>query len=1227
MYNKKLNKKQLDYIKEKLKPLDDAFAQIAAGKYNVHFEIPEEENEFTFLYVGVKLLFDSIKEELKRINTLNKKLKSRSLEKGLILEEIEKIAHVGSWEWNLKQDKIMGSAEAFRIFELDPKQQHKVNFESLLKYTHPDDKRFVKYTFRKACSDLLPFKVFQRVKIETGQIKFLEIRGQVKTDKKNKPTFLYGTVQDVTKLKEAEDKLILARQELEAKVEKRTRDLKNTVLHLKKEVRLKEEAQKKKKELASIVESSSDAIISKTLDGIVKSWNQGAYKMYGYTEEEMIGNHISKIIPREKIKEFNQIMERILAGKKVSKTDTLRVKKNGKIVHVSLTISPIKDEEGRVIGASAIGRDVTQERIQNKKFKIAVEAAPNGMIMINEKGRIVMLNKQINQMFGYNQKELLGKSIEILIPQELRKSHIKNRENYQKNPNTRVMGLGRELHGKTKDGSTIIVEIGLNPIDAGDEKLILASVVDVTHRKEMESELKESERKYKTLLQTMNEGVLVVDSNDVITFANEFMYKMLGYELNEVLGKKANELLLDKEGQKQMKKITALRKKGKSTKYEIQILTKNKERIWALVSGTPIYDENGNIVGSVGLHTNITDRKIAEERLSFVANIPEENPNPIIRLSSSGKRVLYFNHAGARLYKLLLKSYKKTERKKWSQLISKIYEQGETEIKEIEIDDRIYKCVIVPVKNKDYVNTYINDITEVKAAEAEVKRLSLVISKSDNAVIIADAKGDIKWVNKGFEKVSGYTLEEIKGTHGEQLRKGKKTGLNVESALFKKMANTHDSVSYEARNFRKNGEEYWTITTLTPIFDDLGQLESVIAIDSDITHKKEAERQIIKAKRAAEESAKAKELFLANMSHEIRTPMNAIMGIIQLLRDTEMTVDQMDYLKSMEFSGENLLRIINDVLDLSKIESGKMSIEKVPFNINEIVGNTFHSMEYKADEKGIKLIRKIAHNVPEIIVGDPVRINQILMNLLSNAIKFTKKGSVTLEVKPSKIEKETVNLKFIVKDTGIGISEDVQGIIFDDFEQANKEATRKYGGTGLGLSIVKRLVELQNGSISFKSKKNKGSTFIVNLQYKISKGHSSQDESEKKTKAKNKMLEGKTALIVEDNALNQMVANKFLKTLSMIPTIANNGIEAIDFLSQNTYDIILMDIQMPKMDGYETTKNIREKLKSDIPILAMTAHAIGKEKQKCIAAGMNDYISKPLKREHLSTKIINLLNK
>ncbi len=361
-------------------------------------------------------------------------------------------------------------------------------------------------------------------------------------------------------------------------------------------------------------------------------------------------------------------------------------------------------------------------------------------------------------------------------------------------------------------------------------------------------------------------------------------------------------------------------------------------------------------------------------------------------------------------------------------------------------------------------------------------------------------------------------------------------------------------------------------------------------------------------------TAKIKENFLANMSHEIRTPMNAIIGFTNLLQRSQLDDKSKEYVETIHKSSENLLAIVNDILDLSKMEAGMMRIESYPFSIRAIIQNITSMFATKAIENGITLSCDVDKTIPNLLIGDATRLSQILVNVIGNAVKFTDKGSVTLEVKNIgiNIDKTKVDIEIVVADTGVGIEKEKLKSIFERFQQVDDESTRKYGGTGLGLTIVKELIYLLDGTITVKSELGLGTIFSMRLPYKIAVQDNKNNTLSNIPEVEKNIFVQKRILIVEDNPINQKLIQHLFEEKQINYSIANNGQEAIDLFLENDFAMILMDIQLPIIDGYKATEIIRQRYKSNIPIVAMTAHAMQGEKEKCMSYGMNDYLSKPI---------------
>ncbi|HXH17511.1 MAG TPA: PAS domain S-box protein [Chitinophagales bacterium] len=514
-----------------------------------------------------------------------------------------------------------------------------------------------------------------------------------------------------------------------------------------------------------------------------------------------------------------------------------------------------------------------------------------------------------------------------------------------------------------------------------------------------------------------------------------------------------------------------------------------------------------------------------------------------------------------------------------------------------------------------YYDGAIIDITDRKFAEKELMLFSAAIDHSTVCVAITDRNGYIRYVNPFFMKVSGYSFDELFRTKIQSY-------IIHDTASAREMRNEIRAGRVwkgELNHTNKTGKLLTLLTSIAPIRDKRGEIINFVVVSEDITERKAAEQELLAAKELAETANRAQEQFLSTISHELRTPMNAVIGISNLLLEEDPRPDQTENLRILKFSAGNLLAIINDLLDLTKIEAGKLDFVTLDFDLEHTLNDIKKTHSLKANNKSVELLVSVDNNVPKILVGDAYRLSQILNNLVGNAVKFTDKGKVEIKVTASSIKEDIVELNFNIKDTGIGIPADKMVHIFEPFSQASITTNRIYGGTGLGLAITKRLIELQGGKIFVQSEAGKGSSFSFNVSFKKSKKESLPRESEVKHYTG---FSGIRILLVEDNKVNQKVATKFLSKWDALVDIAENGAEALQKIKLNSYDIVLMDLLMPVMDGYETTRQIRKMpLCKDLPVIALTASAMSHEREKAFEAEVNDYISKPFVPSELYGKI------
>jgi len=533
---------------------------------------------------------------------------------------------------------------------------------------------------------------------------------------------------------------------------------------------------------------------------------------------------------------------------------------------------------------------------------------------------------------------------------------------------------------------------------------------------------------------------------------------------------------------------------------------------------------------------------------------------------------------------------------------------------------------------QSYYSGILQDITERKKAERELlksqERYQSIFSQTKDAIYISTKEGSLVDYNKATAELLGYSMEDLKSLNINNIFKYD----NDRDAFQEEMRVNSFTKDFEATLLTKQGKTIFCLVSASII--DTDEFEGYHSIIRDITERKQTE-ELRKAKEVAEQSAKMKEQFLANISHEMRTPMNAILGMSNLLLQTDLDQEQESYQTSIKQSSQNLLGIINDILEISSLEHGKINFENKEFNLYDLIGNLVKVIRHKAEQKGVQLFLQIADDVDKYIHGDALRLNQILMNLVGNAVKFTDEGTVHIKINKLDENDNSSKLEFRIADSGIGIPQDKLNAIFETFVRVANKKGKLYPGTGLGLAICKQLIELQGGNVFVESEENVGSTFTVNMDFKKAKQLTKKEEQDlkpKKSKITLNINRTVEILLAEDHPINQIVARKTLEKEfdNINVTIADNGQIAIDFLKKRKFDIVLMDIQMPVMNGYETTNYIRtnfdEPIRS-IPIFAMTAHAHMAKDEKFKEFGMDECVLKPFEPEDLFTKIAKYINK
>ena len=877
-------------------------------------------------------------------------------------------------------------------------------------------------------------------------------------------------------------------------------------------------------------------------------------------------------------------------------------------------------------------------------YKLALDEISGVMISDNQ-GIIKYVNENTCEISKYSREELIEQDSRIFD------SGFHPQHFFEDIWNTISSGSvwKNEIKNKAKDGSFYWTDTTIVPfMDINGKPYQYVSIkIDITKQKLNANQL------YK-FFDLSVDYFCVINSNGFFEKVSSAFSKGLGFSEEEFLSQSLYDFIHEEDIEISNKAMEKLRQGLSNTNLEVRF--KCKSGGYKLLSWNSATDRETGLFFATA--RDITEsKKISEEniRLSWVA----KSTDNIVIITDKYRKIQWVNQAfetstGYSLDKAIGKNpasllqYEETSLETVDTireaLNNKVSFKGE--IKNRSKDGRRYwlDLSINPIFNdKNELINFISietDITEKKKKDLSIRNLlntqNSIFNGVGHAVMFINADGIVQVINKVGVNLVGYTMEEVVGKMSaltfydanEVLRRsldltfelGEKIEPDFNTLIAKTTPEYNNMDANEWTYISKSGKRTPIWMSITCIKNTDGAILGYFSAAEDYTIKKQAESDLINAKNLAELAVFAKDSFLANMSHEIRTPLNAIIGFTELLSQNNLDTVQAEYVGNIQDAGDNLLLLINDILDLSKIESSQLVIENHPFNVKNVLNHVYSLLKVKADQKGLEFSLFLDANMPESVIGDKGRINQIIMNLAGNAIKFTETGEVSISVKKMTETDMTVTLKFSIKDTGIGIAIEKLSTVFERFMQAEASTTRKFGGSGLGLSIVKQLVELQGGEISVKSKVGYGSEFYFSLEFL--KAETVKTETRGKSILNQPSSFGKLSILLcEDNEMNKRLAKIVVEGFGFNLDIASNGQEGIDLLLKNQYDLILMDLQMPVKDGYQTTIYIRNELKMNIPIIAMTAHSLVGEQQLCYDLGMNAYVAKPFKQAELLENI------
>ncbi|HEX5019393.1 MAG TPA: PAS domain S-box protein [Candidatus Binatia bacterium] len=999
-------------------------------------------------------------------------------------------------------------------------------------------------------------------------------------------------------------------------------------------------------QLAAIVESSEDAIISTDLTGAITSWNRGAERLYGYGASEIIGESVFRLVPDYIRDEDAVLLRRIAEGESIENYETRRRRKDGSDLDVALTISPLKNDRGQIIGASKIARDIgariiAQETLwrSEEQLRLAQHAAHVGIWDWDPSTDRLAWTSEMANLYGvsgplqsYSEwRDLVHPDdlprIEAEREEAMRNGKFFNLEYRFRHGSGEVRWISSRGQGWYDENGKLLRVLGIN--------------IDVTDRKRAEEQL----ALVAAVVNSSQDAIYSFTLDAKIVSWNRAAETLFGWTKSEMLGQNWSSFVPPELADELDKIIDMVRGGELVTRFETKRLRKDGSRFDVLLTFSPVVSQD-KIVAISAIARDITERKRAEEQREQQARLLDLSLDAIIVWNSADGAIQYWNEGAEKLYgytagevfgRSLTEVLKPIFPIAQSEIQRRIQHQGEWDGRLVHIQKSGGRVAVLSRMQRilqpqgDVVLEVNRDITIIEEAEQAVAEaaahLKAIVETAVDGIITIDERGEIESCNPAAEKIFGYSAADIVGKSVAVLMPNLEGSFKPRGVddVRTNGARPQLGSGSETIGRRKDGSEF-------PV--DFGISDTVIgdtlfytALVRDATARKQAEQALVEAKNAADAANRAKSEFLANMSHEIRNPMTGIMGYADILLGRLTDTGAIECVRTIKDSGQYLLQIINDLLDLAKIEAQGLELEKEEIHLPTFLTDVYTLMEGAARAKGLPLSLKYDGVIPYEIESDPKRMRQILINLLGNAIKFTDRGGVELAVHFDVAQGE---LQFHVSDSGIGMTQEQQQNLFKPFTQGDSSMTKTYGGTGLGLAITKRLVEALEGHIGVDSIAGRGSTFHVSLPVRVLSGSAYRNiEMAPKVPAlTSQLMRNVRVMIVEDQPDIRRLMEYFIVAAGGAVTSFNGGEAALELVKQRPedIDIILMDIQMPRMDGYATTRQIRA-LGFDKPIIAVTAGAMAADQANCLAAGCSDYISKPIDMAKLLETIARATSK